>query len=462
MEEELSIEESKKQWKLKLEARRFDVERELMRIANGPQIPYVSEECPEKLKPLAERLVALQVEMGEYRREDIYSSDMYKIKDISKVTGLSFREVISFLVKNDSYLNYDVIDARHIIKLLDEFDNSYLKFYKKYKAFPMNVLSPETRRYLKNNKNGLNNIEKMQVILEVYRPELINVVFVEHNYEAMPKSRIVLSEQTIKLIANELNSVAENGNIDVIFSTKYEAYFKNLCAKLKLAGYTFDRFLNEYTNLTYTMCFKADILPAVKQMVESYYAKHGTTRGITHKDSYLRYKIETAQSAAGLYTTKELLESFGIDTDSPDNSNKKLSLDELEQRDKVLFNELNKLYPDGVIKKGFATNYDKLYDELMLLYKRLGYEKIDDYLKAHGFSRIVDKKSDESCIYLSERDLKKYGFIDGCNSPEEFVQRLSRYGISHVVPYENWGIYRKLAYEGQDSTFNQASAKTFE
>jgi len=460
MKEELSLEEAMLQWKSKLEERKPDVEKQLLLAANGPQIPYVSDDCPEKLRPLAERLVALQVEMGEYRREDIYSSDMYKIKDISKATGASFRDVISYLVINDNYLNYDVIDARHIISLLSEFDAAYEKYYAKYGAFPMNVLSPEARRYLKNNKNGLNNIEKLQIVLEVYRPELANIEFSEHNYEAMPKSRIVLSEQNIKFINDELGSVAKNGNVDIIFSKRYEAYFKNLCSKLKLAGFSFDRFLSEHTNLTYTMCFKADILSAVKQMVKSYYKRHGTTRGIINNDPYLRYKIETAQNVAGVYSTKELLDLFGIDNDNFEN-NKNLSLTELKRREKVLFTKLREIYPDMVVKRGFATKHDKLYDELALLCKRFGYAKIDDYLKDGGFSRIVDKKSEESYIYLSERDLKKYGFIDGCNSFEELNKRLSEFGISYVGPYENLGIYRKLAYEGSDSTYKSESVKTF-
>ena len=462
MAEVIDVNEAKRQWKEKLEERRPDIEKEIKRRTDGFQIPYVDESCPEAYKSLAERLVMLQIEQGEYRREDIYSSDMYKIKDIGKATGRSFRDVISSLVKNDAYVNYEVIDARHILDLLAEFDAAYEKYYAKYGAFPINVLSHEARRYLKNNKNGLTYAQKLQGIVDVYMPHLGTLTFEEHNYEALPKSRIVLSEKNIAQIVSELSTIAKNGNIDEIFSSKYEPYFKNLCAKLKISGYTFDRFLSEHTNLTYTLCFKADTLKAVRQMVLYFNARHGTTRGITSKDPYLRYKIESAQNTAGVYTSKELFESFGIDTDSLENTNKTLSLDELKHRDRMLFAEIAGLYPDGVIQKGFATKYDKLYDELCMLSKRLGFANIDEYLAAHGYKRIVDKKSTESMIYLSERDLKHYEFLKVIKNPEEMEQILrEKYGVEYVGPYENLGVYRRLAYEGLDSSYGTELPRVF-
>lgn len=454
MKEGLNLEGAKLLWKTRLEQRKPDVERELYRVLNGPQIPYVSESCPEKYKELAERLVELQVELGEYRREDIETSDMYKIKDISKAEGISFRDVIAMLVKNDAYLNYEIIDARHIIQLLAEFDAAYEKFYDKYQAFPLNVLSPESRRYLKNNKNGMTIIEKLQTILEVYRPELSNIKIDEYNYDALPKSRVVLGEEEIQKIVAEISSIAKDGNIDVIFSKKYEAYFKDLCSKLKLAGYTFDRFINEYTKFKYTLCFKADIIPAVRQMVYHYYEKYGSTKGMTTNDPYLRYKVESAQNAAGLFTSRDLFESFGIVCDSPDKTARTILIDELKERDDKLFAKLNKLYPDKVIQKGFATKHERDYDELCLLAKRLGFSNIDEYLASHGYSRVIDKKASESVIYLSERDLMRYGFIFGCTNAEQMQQRLDELGIAYVGPYENLGIYRRLAFEGLDSTYD--------
>lgn len=457
-----SKEKIKIEWKERLQARVPDVKKELLLLEKGPQIPHVKSDCPEKLKGLAERLVALQVDIGDYRREDIETSDMYKIKDISKATGMSFRDVIASLVENDAYVNYEVIDARHIIQLLAEFDAAYETFYPKYNAFPINVLSPDVRHYLKQPARGISLQEKLQTLLEVYRPELSGINFDEHNYEALPKSRIVLSEQNIELIKAQLSSVAKQGNIDVIFSKKYEAYFKNLCSKLKLAGYTFDRFVNEHTDFSYTLCFKADILPAVKQMATAYYFEHGTTKGMTTNDPYLRYKVEVAQNLVGLYTTKEIFDYLDLPSDNPDFTAKTISTVDLKRRDKKLFDSLREIYPDGVIQKGFATAQDRMYDELCMLAKRFGFKSIDDYISNHGFTRIVDKKSTESKIYLSERDLLKYGFIQNCKSPEEIDERLASFGISYVGPYENLGIYRKLAYERQDGTYCAPASRKFE
>ena len=460
MAEEFNIEQAKSEWKAKLAERKADVEKELLKIVNGPQIPYVKEDCPESLKSLADSLVLLQIETGgEYRREDIATSDMYKIKDLGKGTGRSFRDVIESLVANDGYVNYEVIDARHLISLLAEIDSAYSRFYAKYNAFPINVLTPEARRYLKNNKNGLSYAQKLQGIIDVYRPELGQLVFEEHNYEALPKSRIVLSERNIAQIVAELSTLAKNGNIDEIFSPKYEPYFKNLCAKLKISGYTFDRFINEHTTFKYTLCFKADTISAVRQMVTHYYARHGTTRGITTKDPYLRYKVESAQNVSGFFTSKELFESFGIDTDSLENSNKTIQLDELRRRDGELFDKLAGIYPDGVIQKGFATKYEKLYDELFMLSKRLGFSSVDEYLAAHGCRRIVDKKSTETVIYLTERDLEKYGFFAGCKNAEELEARLKSLGVEYIGPYESLGIYRRLVFEGLDSTYSPNASR---
>ena len=460
MAEELNIEQAKNEWKAKLEERKVDVEKELLKIANGPQIPHVKENCPEELKALAESLVLLQIESGgEYRREDIATSDMYKIKDLGKGTGRSFRDVIASLVANDGYVNYEVIDARHLISLLAEIDSAYNDFYAKYNAFPINVLSPEARRYLKNNKNGLSHAQKLQGIIDVYRPEYGQLIFEERNYDALPKSRIVLSEKNIEQIIAELSTIAKNGNIDEIFSPKYEPYFKNLCAKLKISGYTFDRFINEHTNFKYTLCFKADTISAVRQMVTHYYARHGTTRGITTKDPYLRYKVESAQNVSGFFTSKELFESFGIDTDSLENGNKTIQLIELKRRDVELFGKLAEIYPDGVIQKGFATKYEKLYDELFMLSKRLGFNSVDEYLAAHGCRRVVDKKSTETVIYLTERDLEKYGFFTGCKNAEELEARLKSLGVEYIGPYESLGTYRRLVFEGLDSTYSPNASR---
>lgn len=457
MKQGLDLTAVRKAWKLKLENRREDVEKELEKREKGPQVPYVSEKCPENFKALAERLVALQVKLGEFNREDISASDIDRIKDMKRrFTGLSFKDNIALMVENSGFVNYDTIFARHVIQVLDEFDVIYSRFYQEYGEIPMNVFSTDVRLFFKNNKNGLTKEEMLRVILEVYRPELANVKIENHNYDALPRSRQVIEPEEMERIVAELNSIAENGNIDVIFSSKYEAYFKELCARLKIAGYTFERFVSNHTSLDYTYCFKADVLPAVKQMIKSYQKKYGSTRKIDTLDPYLRYKCEVAQEVAGIYTMSGLVEHFGIDGDNLDQEKRTLSMDEIITREKILFTQLEKMYPDKVIPERFTVDNDRLYDELAMIANRRGFKNVNDYLVSKGFSRnITYKKKVDRSIYLSERDIINYGFLEGVEHVELAEQWLASQGITLADPYENLGVYRRLAYEKKDSSQKQ-------
>ena len=119
MKEGLNLDAAKKLWRMKLEQRKTLVEREIARKQSAePLVPCVSDACPEKYVELASRLVALQTKQGEFKREDIAVSDMNKIKDFGKARKLSFAEAVAVLVDNDAYVNYDVIEARHILRFL--------------------------------------------------------------------------------------------------------------------------------------------------------------------------------------------------------------------------------------------------------------------------------------------------------------------------------------------------------
>ena len=452
MKEGLNLGGAKKLWKTRLEKRIFDVEREFEKQTQGAMIPYVKETCPQKYLELAERLVKLQIEKGEYRREDISSSDLNKIKDMCKGTGVSFKEMIGKLVANDAYINYEIVDARHIVKLLQDFDSVYEKFYMKFGAFPLNAIDPDVRIYLKHNKNGMSIIEKYRTVLKVYRPEYANIKIEEYNYKALPRSRHTIADEEIEKIKSELASIAKDGNIDILFSKKYETYFKNLANKLKLAGMSFEEFINEYTDFNYSLCFKADTISAVRQMVLDFSCKHYTTKGITKKDPYLRSKVEAAQNAVGIFTTKELFDYLGIACDNYENKNSTIQRHELMLRQRKLFEKLEEIYPDKIIGNDLTKKYDRIYDELCILAKRFGFFDVNEYLQNFGFSRDLDyKRTEGNVIFLSERDLYNYGFLKGCKTPEEMQKRLDEFGIELVGPYENLGIYRKLAYEKQDS-----------
>ena len=452
MNEGLTLEGIKKMLKIKFERIKQVVDFERERLVDA-KAPFVRSECPDKLKPLAERLVAIQALTGEIKTEDIAKNDVYKIKDMSREPyKLSFKDAISFMVENAYYVDKDVINARHILRLLDEFNKAYNDYYESNGAVPLNAFSTETRLFIKNLKSGLSKEEVVRLILEIYQPEFANVNMEDHNYDLIPMSRKVLSEEEIKRIVSELNSIAENKNIDVIFSKKYEIYLKKLCERLKITGYTFDSFITKHTDLTYTMCFKADIVKAVRQMCLSYRAKHGTTVGIAENDPYLYTKIDLAKEVLGVYTISDVLKAMGVESDNYDTSKHILSEAEICEREIMLFRTLESLFPDKFIPLKASINKNEIYEELLFLARRRKFANVNDYLASKGFSRDLNYNAKVNrCMYLSERDIVNYDFLNGCKNEADAERMLAQNGLELADPYISIGIYRKLAFEKIDS-----------
>ncbi len=450
MKEGLNLDGIKLALKLKFEKVKPFVEKEYKRPAEA-KAPYVSAECPEKLKSLAERLVAIQTLNGEIKTEDIEKNDVYKIKDMSREPyKLSFRDAISFMVENAYFVDFDVVNARHILRFLNEFEEIYNKFYAQNGAVPLNAFSTETRLFIKNLKSGLSKEEVMRTILEVYAPEHADVKMEHHNYELVPKSP--LTEEEIDRIVAELSSIAKDGNIDALFSNKYEPYFKKLCERLKMSGYTFNSFITRHTNFDYTMCFKCDIVKATKQMCESYYDQFGTTVGIQYKDPYLYNKIELAKEILGVYTISEVLQEMGIESDNYDTSKHTLSEEIILKREKALFAKLGEIYPDKFITLKSSINESELYEELLFLARRRKFANVNDYLATKGFSRDMNYNAKVNRnMYLSERDIVHYGFLKYAKTPEDVEKKLADKGVELADPYVSLGVYRKLAFDGIDS-----------
>lgn len=453
MKQDLTIEEIKNSLKIKFEKIKPFVEREIEIQSRGYQIPYVSEDCPDKYQELAKRLVAIQLKNREIKTEDIAQSDINKIKDMTKSsgTGLSFRDNISFMVENAYFVDYDVVNARHILKVIQEFDEIYDTYYEKYGIIPLNAFSTETRLFIKNLKSGLSKEEVIRTILEVYRPEMSEIAMQIHNYDIIPKSRQSLSEEEIKKIVSEITSIADGKNIDAIFSQKYETYFRKLCEKLKLVGYTFDSFITKHTDFDYTLCFRADILKAVKQMCLSYYEKNGTTIGIQKKDPYLYTKIDLAKEILGVYSISDVLQMLGIESDNYDTSKHILSEEQIKDRELVLFRTLERLFPDKFIPLRFSLSKNDIYEELLFLARRRKFNDVNDYLKSKGFSRDMNYNAKVNRgMFLSERDVQNYGFLRGCKDAEDAEAWLLNKGLELADPYSHLGVYRKLAYEKID------------
>ena len=457
MKEGLNLEGAKKLLKIKFEKIKRFVDLEIEIQNNGYKIPYVSERCPEKYKDLAERLVLIQTTKGEIKTEDIENSDVNRIKDMTKKTGtgLSFRDNISLMVENAYFVDYDVINARHVLKLIQEFDEIYEKYYAQNGMIPLNAFSTETRLFIKNLKSGLSKEDVVRLILEIYRPDKSGVKMQDHNYDLMPKTRNVLSEEEIKKIVSALGSIADGKNIDAIFSQKYETYFRKLCEKLKLAGYTFESFITKHTDFEYTLCFRADILQAVKQMCLSYYEKNGTTVGIQRKDPYLYTKIDLAKEILGVYSMSDALQMLGIESDNYDTSKYTLSKDQIKDRELALFGTLERLFPDKFIPLRFSLSKNDIYEELLFLARRRKFADVNDYLKSKGFSRDMNYNAKVNRgIFLSERDVQYYGFLHGCKNEDMAEAWLESKGLELADPYVNLGIYRKLAFEKIDSLYH--------
>ena len=414
--------------------------------------PKVSDKCPERLKPLAERLVAIQKEKGSIKTEYLEKNDKQRIKDMSKLKNkLKTREAINLMVDNAYYVDNDVINARHIARLLEDFFEVYNKFYEQNNFIPLSALSKESQFFIKDMKTGLSKEEVIRIALEVYEKDFANINMVHHDYSLIP--RRPLKEEDIIQIVSDLKEIsAENGSLDVIFAQEYEPYLRKLCEKLKYGGYNFHTFIAEYTDLDYTMCFKCDdIVKAVKKMCESYKDRYGTTVGIAEIDNYLWVKVKAVKEILGVYTLAGALERMGIDADNYDTSSRILTEEELFVKELKLFKKLEQCYPDRHIPANSVINDDEIYGELLFLTKRRKFKDINDYLQSKGFSRdVVTNLKSERTMFLSERDLKYYGFFDGCETEEDLERVLAAYDIRLADPVDYIGYYRKLAFEGID------------
>lgn len=415
-------------------------------LEKGYVVASVSPSCPEKLKPVAERLVEIQNRVGEYQRNQISKEDVERIKYFSKNLKLGFYEVIKLAVDNSRYVSKDALEAKGVVGFILEIQSVYNKIYKQTGLFPINAMSAESKRACRSFETDVSLKEKIEAIIEVFLPELQGINIVDRDYSVVPQSKYELSEDEISALASYFKSKALAGKVNSCFDIENQKEFMEVCKLLSKANMTVDEFLKKYTNLTYTKCYSAEIVPAVKQMVLAYQERFGTTTKIRELDPYLRSKIDAAERAVGRYTVKSLLNYWEIPNDNTLEGRSSLTRSELETRERGLFENLNKLYPDGVIDKNFISEHVDLYEELKLLSNRLFQCGIDEYLKKYGFVRQSSHaQASESVIFLSEADLKHYGF--GEMPPLDFDEC----NISELNPKDYYGVYNKLVWQGLDS-----------
>ena len=415
-------------------------------LEKGEVVASVSSSCPEKLKTVAEHLVEIQNSVGEYQRNQISKEDIERIKYYSKTSGLGFYEVVKLAVNNSRYVSKDSLEAKGVVGFIIEIQSVYNKFYKQNGVFPINAMSAESKRACRSFKTDVSLKEKIEAIIEVFLPELQGINIVDRDYSIVPQSKFELSEQEISGLVAFFESKAIAGKINSCFDTENQKDFLEVCKLLAKANMTVDEFLKKYTNLSYTKCYSAEIVPAVKQMVLSYQERFDTTTKIREFDPYLRSKIDAAERAVGKYTIRDLLNYWRIPNDNTWEGRNSLTRADLEVRERGLVEKLNEFYSNGVIEKDFIKTHLDLYEELKLLSNRLYQCGIDEYLRKLGFVRQSShSQASESVIFLSEADLKYYGFND--MAPLDFDEC----EIAELNPRDYFGVYNKLVWQGLDS-----------
>lgn len=414
-------------------------------LKNNNVVASVNPKCPEKLKPVAERLVTLQNSVGEYQRNQISKEDIERIKYFSKMLKISFEEVINQAVSNSRYISKDIIEARGVVGFILNIQSVYDQFYAEHGVFPINAMDAEVKRACRNFKTDVTLKDKIEAIIEVFLPDLEGIHITEKDFSIVPQTKYELTEEEISVLVSYFNSMAEDGKIDKCFDSEHQEDFLSACNLLAKANLTLDEFLKKWTNLTYTKCYSANIIPATKQMVLSYREKHGTTTRISDLDPYLRSKLDAAERVAGKYSVRDLLNHWQIQNDNDINCRNSLTSWNLAEREIFIISKLKELYPDGVIDKDFIKNHPDLYEEIKLLSNRMGATGINDYLQRFGLSReSYHAQASENNIYLSSRDLQYYGFLR--MPPIEFDEC----EISELNPRDYFGVYNKLVFKERD------------
>ena len=415
-------------------------------LKNKNVVASVNPDCPEKLIPVAQRLVALQNSEGEYQRNQISKEDVERIKYFSKMFKISFEDVIQRAVSNSRYISKDIIEARGVVGFILDIQSVYEQFYPEYGVFPINAMDAEVKRACRNFKTDVTLTEKIEAIIEVFLPELMGINITEKDFSIVPQTKYELTEEEVFGLVSYFKSIAEDGKIDRCFDANNQQVFLKACSLLAKANLTLDEFLKKWTNLTYTKCYSADIIPATRQMVLSYKEKHGTTTRIRDLDPYLRSKLDAAERVAGKYSVRELLTHWQIQNDNDINCRNSLTIVDLAERELFIISRLKKLYPNGMIDKDFIKEHTDLYEEIKLLSNRLGATGINDYLQRFGFSReSYHAQASENVIYLSSRDLQYYGFDEMVPIDYDECQ------ISELNPRDYFGVYNKLVVQGMDS-----------
>ncbi len=420
----------------------------------SPEVNTSSSLSPEQLE-IAKRLVEVQAEKGVFGRKDISEDDYNKIKVYAKRYGKSFKEAVSDFVLNERYISPEYLEALNICDAAQDIRNVAEEYAEKFGGIPVNILSAKTRDYFSNKKIKLNLVDKVKIFIEMYCPELAGVNLIERSNLAYRQKNFVRNEELLNDRAEFIKSnfSDKNQNIDSIFSPENRKFLQALFIDLRKNNISFDEFITSYAKLDYTKIYKANMTESLKLMIDRYFRKWKTHRGITNNDEYLRSKIDIAEECLGIRDLSELLIFLNIENDAFNNA-KSISKIQLSERKNKILNQLNRIFPNKIIDESLSTKYVSLYNEILNISRRLGYNNIGDYLEVLGFKRVNEygKAKRHEKIQLTERDFFFYEIINPQMTPAQIEKTLKKLELELVDLDGAVSDYQKYVYGKEDSS----------
>lgn len=426
--------------------------RELEYLKEGRPEPVMAEGLSDYEITVAEALIAMQKEVGYVSVRHLDENISHKLMYLGQKAKKSLSEIAEKLVKNINYRTSTTLQAQQYASLINDIDMVYMKCCNGVDYFPMTGLSRKSHIFLNNLRAGIPMELKFKLILQVFRPELEYLKIRNKDYTVVTRSAFYINDEQLKSLCEEIaNKFADNsGNIDSIFAPENDKYLRNLITALKLNHITFEQFITTYSNLSYTRCYALPSEVALKHMAKAVYARTGTFRRLEITDQYFLNKLRTFMETAKIYTTRGLLDYWGIENDNMLKA-KPLTKEELEEKQREVISELLKLFPDKKIDRLLCNISKNTYGKIQLLSYRFKYKSVNDYLGSLGFERMnsAEYRSSEKLL-LSENDLLYYSFF-GVNPSIEDVQKIMDEMSIELLDVDNYiPTYRKLVYSKKD------------
>lgn len=394
-------------------------------------------------------------------RSDLTDSEYARIASYAKHRKLSVDEVLNLMAENLRYVprgaSFDFVSRLN--QAMQDIVSVFEEYYRKGERnlFPKNVLSEENYNFLRNLNTGLSIDKNIELILRVFRPELLNE---EEQFNVTERAiRLSRDKAKLKEYASAIREkfADENGNIDSIFAEENEKFLVDLLRNLESEWVDFEEFVKRFVSQPgkqyyYTHCYTADSTKIGPKLVDYYTKTYKTTKAMQDVDPYLASKLRSAMDALNIHEIGKLIKYWQrpSDNEKPTTLFNEYDLDMHE-------NELKRVITSrygGVVPEKLKTIDRKTYDILCLLAKRHGFKTNDEYISSIGLERKQPTSigTNKGVNFFTDYDLVYYKIFDEAET-EEDVSELMRYmGIKlYEVNEKHIKTYRNYAYNGQDS-----------